>query len=89
MTSEDPGDAKESMFLWSSDTLTFLEQVETEVTYLGPKMSVCLFFNGNSDKKFSFTQTVYIKRDSTYRIVPVSDIEVGEAANFTMPLHAS
>jgi len=78
MTSSDPGDSKESMFLWSSESLTFMEQAETEVTYLGPKMSICLYFNDKEDKKFSFTQTIYIKRDGIYRIVPCSDVEVGD-----------
>ena len=78
MTATDPGDAKESMFLWSSDSLTFNGLVETEVTYLGPKLSLCLYFNGQEDKKFSFTQTLYIKRSGVYRIVPSSDVEVGD-----------
>jgi hypothetical protein len=67
------------MFLWSSDTLTFGEQVETEVLYLGPKMTSCIYFNNNADAKLSFTQTLYIKRDGVYRIVPTSDVEVGDA----------
>jgi len=78
MTATDPGDAKESMFAWSSDTLTFGDVVETDVLYLGPKMSPCVYFNGNEAAKFSFTQTIYVKRDGVYRIVPTSDIEVGD-----------
>ena len=78
MTATDPGDSKESMFIWSSETLTLGEQVETEVQYLGPKVAPCLFFNGRDDAKFSFTQTIYIKRDGVYRIVPTSDVEVGD-----------
>ena len=78
MTADDPGDAKESMFLWSSDSLTFGDQVETEVTYLGPKMSICLYFNDKEENKLSFTQTLYIKREGTYRIVPTSDVELGD-----------
>ena len=78
MTAEDPGDSKPSMFLWSADTLTFEGLAETEVMYLGPKMSACVYFNGNEAAKFSFTQTIYIKRDGVYRIVPTSDIEPGD-----------
>jgi hypothetical protein len=78
MTADDPGDSKPSMFEWRSDTLTFGETVETEVLYLGPKMSTCVYFNENESAKYSFTQTIYIKRDGVYQIVPTSEILVGD-----------
>jgi len=78
MDATNPGDSKESMFAWSSEGLTFGELIETDVMYLSPKMSPCLYFNNDENSKFSFTQTIFVKREGTYKIVPTSDVEVGD-----------
>ena len=66
------------MFAWSSETLTFGEIVETEIMDLVPKMSPCIYFNGNDSVKFSLTQTLYVKRDGLYKILPTSELAVGD-----------
>jgi hypothetical protein len=41
-------------------------------------MSACVYFNNDEAAKFSFTQTMYIKRENTYKIVPTSEVVVGD-----------
>jgi hypothetical protein len=66
------------MFAWSSETLTFGDLVETEVVDLSPKLSPCLYFNNDNSIQFSSTQTIYIKKNGLYKIVPTLEIEVGD-----------
>jgi hypothetical protein len=77
-TDDSPGDDKPSMFAWSSETLTFGEVVETDIVDLAPKMSPCIYFNGNESAKFSITQTIYVKRDGLYKIMPTLELVVGD-----------
>lgn len=77
-TDDSPGDDNPSMFAWSSETLTFGEVVETDIVDLAPKMSPCIYFNGNESAKFSITQTIYVKRDGLYKILPTLELVVGD-----------
>jgi hypothetical protein len=77
-SADDPGDDKPAMFEWRSDTLTFQGLTETETMIVVEKISPVLYFNDNSDAKFSETQTLYIKRDSEYRIVPTGTVIEGD-----------
>jgi hypothetical protein len=77
-SADDPGDDQPAMFEWRSDTLTFQGLVETELSIIVEKISNVLYFNNNPEAKFSETQTLYIKRDNEYRIVPTGTVVEGD-----------
>lgn len=78
MTPDEPGDDHFDMFEWKSDSLTWDSLIETGIHVMMEKISETIHFNNRDDAKFSNTQTLYVKRDNEYIILPTAQIQEGD-----------
>jgi hypothetical protein len=69
-----------TLFIWDSPSLSTSNMVETEVVRVVEKGdSAIMYFNGNTDAKYSITQPLFIKgSDGSYKIRTTGSLEVGD-----------
>jgi intein/homing endonuclease len=69
------------LFMWDSNSLTIEDKkpVETEVVRVIEKGdSAIIYFNENTESKYSITQPVFIRSGDSYKIRTTGSIEVGD-----------
>lgn len=69
------------LFMWDSESLTISnkEPVETEIIRIVEKGdSAIIYFNENTESKYSITQPVFVKSDGIYKIRTTGSLEVGD-----------
>lgn len=69
------------LFMWDSQSLTISdkEPVETEIVRIIEKGdSAIIYFNGNTESKYSITQPVFIRSEGIYKIRTTGSLEVGD-----------
>ncbi len=73
-------DSEEAMFSWESNSLTFVDQntIETEIARIVERASTIMFFNENTDAKYSTTQPVFVKIDGTYKVRTTGSLNIGD-----------
>lgn len=77
---EKPQSEDSNVFMWNSTSITLSKDVsETEIVRVVEKKdSAVMFFNGNSDVKYSITQPVFIKSGNEYKIRTTGSLELGD-----------
>ena len=64
---------------WTASSLTSEGLVEVDVVDIVPSVkNSVIWFNNESDKKYSLTQPMFIKKGGNYQVITTSDIEVGD-----------
>lgn len=64
---------------WNASSLTSEGIVEVDVVDIVPSVkNSVIWFNNESDKKYSLTQPMFVKRVGNYQVIVTSDVEVGD-----------
>lgn len=69
------------LFMWDSESITISdkEPVETEIIRIIEKGdSAVIYFNGNTESKYSITQPVFVRSEDVYKIRTTGSLEVGD-----------
>lgn len=75
----DMGEGEFDYVGFSSATLTSTGQTETVITNISPSSrNAAIYFNDESQKLYSVSQPIFIKRGSSYEIVPTGAVEIGD-----------
>lgn len=64
---------------WASPSLTSEGLVEVDVVDIIPTVkNAVIWFNNESEKKYSLTQPVFVKKNNTYQVITTTNVEVGD-----------
>ena len=72
-------ESKIDPYTWSSDSLTNIKMVETQITGVIPSIKdITITINGDASKRFSLEQTVLIKKNGVYFFGTTGVLDIGD-----------